>query len=146
MNPEVNKLPHAITSCMEKIIYEPEKEDGFEPEQPISYVQVVNRAIIKPLRLGNHAIRNRQGKSVSIETGKGQKLKKRPLKEETPIAVLTDMNDQDVHGNDTVRLSAPFAAWKGGIPVNATLHNPEISPALARSVRSKRRSSKKITS
>lgn len=140
-----NKLPRSITSCREEIIYEPEKEDGFEPEQSISYVQVVNRAIIKPLRLDNHAIRNRQGKSVPIETGRGQKLK-RPLKEETAIAVLTDMNDQDVHGNDTVRLSASFADWKGGIPVNTNLHNPKISPALARSVRNKRRSSKKITS
>ena len=144
MTPE-NKLLPSITSCKEKIIYEPEKEDRFEPEQPISYVQVIIRAIIKPLRLGNHAIRNRQGESVSIQTGGGQKLK-RPLKEETCMAVLTDMNDQDVHGNDTVRLSAPYADWKGGIPVNTNLRNSEISPALARSIRSKRKSSKKITS
>lgn len=135
MTPEAKNLPSSITSSKEKIRY--------EPEQPLTYNQVITRAVIKPLRLGHHAVRDGQGKSVPVETGRGKKLK-RPLPREIPVAILTDMRDPDLHGADTVRLSPSFAAWEGGAPVNINLRHPDITPALKRSIRNRRRSGVKI--
>lgn len=143
MTPEVPKLPASIKNYGKVEPYPPEPEQVFEPEQPLTYDQVLTRAVVKPLRLGHHAVRNERGKSVPVEAGKGKELK-RPLPREIPVAVLTDMKDPDVHGTDTVRLSAPLADWVGGTETNTTLRNPDISPRLKRDIRNRRRSARRI--
>lgn len=143
MTPEAKNLPPSIRNYGEVERYEKEPEEVFEPEQPLRYDQILQRAIIKPIHLGHCTIRDKGGRSTEVTHATGR-LKKPRLPISNPVTVLTDMRGPDVQDAETVRLSAPFADWIGGIEVNINLRDRRVLAGLKRKVINRRRSGLKI--
>ena len=143
MTPEAKNLPPSIRDYGEVERYEKEPKEVFEPEQPLRYDRILQRAIIEPIHFGHRTIRDRRGRSTEVIHAKGRLIKPR-LPTSNPVTALTDMRDPDVKDTETVRLSAPFADWFGGIGVNINLRDRRVSAGLKRKVINRRRSGLKI--